>query len=87
MHDSKLESLITQAREEGHINYLEHVWLKSLGATEDQVNNAWKEFLTGLGYTGSLTEMQYEWLGDMGATKSSLTDRWQELWWDLGRQH
>jgi len=43
-------------------------------ATATNIPDAWKEWLTGLGYSGGLQDMQKAWLVVLGYTKKSIQD-------------
>ena len=42
-------------------NDLEYEWLVNKGMALAQLNDMWLEYLTGLGYTGSLDDMKHDY--------------------------
>lgn len=65
------------------IDDLEIKFLHGLGASSDQVNNAWAEvFRTVLGptATGNFNTDALAWLGVQGTTSPNLSDAWAEYW-------
>jgi len=66
----------------GNTDTSEQAWLKTQGATSDQVNDAWLEVfaLTLLGAaTGNFNTDAYAYLGGLGHT-GALPDRWASFW-------
>ena len=84
-NDCKHQALLTNlGKTEGHINDLELEWLQSLGATANQLTDAWNEYLWSEGYSGSVNDMQMSWLADMGYTQGTWNDRFLAFWCDGG---
>jgi len=78
-NDLKRQALLNQGIPAQAMSDMTLAWLKSLGATANTIPDAWWEYLTGQGYSGSLGDMQYTWLGDLGFT-GTISDRWHAFW-------
>jgi len=48
------------------LNELIFTWLGTQGATQDNLNDRWVDFLLSSGYSGSLSDMKKEWWCDGG---------------------
>jgi len=54
-------------------------WLQEQGATASNIPDAWKEYLVGLGYSGSIQDMQKAWLTDYNLD-GTLDDKLAKYW-------
>lgn len=67
---------------EGHVDDLEILWLQSVGALSNHINDAWLEvFALELlaAATGNFNTDAYAYLGALGHT-GALPDRWASFW-------
>ena len=64
-----------------NIDDLEILYLQSLGATSDQVNEAWKEVFDANGASSdNWNDAAQEFLTSVGGTSDNLPDNWNWFW-------
>ena len=72
--ESKKEFLSVATGEHGSIPWMELLWLHNEGATAWNVNDAWRQYLDILGFTGgSVVEAKKAWLTDLGVWDGSMS--------------
>lgn len=57
------------------LNDLQMSWLSARGFTDPDINDRWMDFLSSLGFAGSIEDRWRQWLGGSGA----LNDRWMQF--------
>ena len=81
-NDNKYASLLANTGEtSGNIDDLEILWLKSIGATADQINRAWHQvFLLNGATSANWDTAAQEFLVALGAPSEHVSDNWTWFW-------